>query len=268
MVQFWTVSPYDISLIIICTFCRHFIENSSQTLDLTKLEDAQWIVDEAYNSFFSLESLKVSEDSRNMTAYNFRLRLRDLASVVEADDAQRMGDVGRLMLMWKRWSIMAHGMKGLSHYSKHLPRLVLLLEVILPQALAHNIKHSLLLPTGEREGHWVAKDQYLEQNIFSLKYLYNNAVSPHSRNSSYYFHIDRSLFQGNGTDLRRLTDRYSLNIPLVSPRFNTYKCFYFFLSDCDNHFTVSQANAEPQKAFREVGDFSKQLTVSHRGLPQ
>lgn len=146
-------------------------------MDLTKLEDVQWVVDQAYDEFFSRESLQVSHESKNMTAYNFRLRLRDLASVVEADDAQHGGDIGRLMLMWKRWSIMAHGMKGLSHYSRHLPRLVLLLEVMLPQELAHTIKHSLLVPTGERDGHWVAKDQYLEQKIFSLKHLYNNAVS-------------------------------------------------------------------------------------------
>lgn len=160
-----------------CVFFSHVIDSSHTKFDFSKLEDCKIIVDQAYKEFLTPDSLLVSEKNGNNTAYNFRLRLRDLASVIEADDSPRVGDVGRLMMMWKRWSIMAHGMKGLSHYSKHLPRLVFLLEKILPKGLAHAIKHSLLLPTGDRDGHWVPKDQYLEQLNYSLKHLYNNSVS-------------------------------------------------------------------------------------------
>lgn len=89
----------------------------------------------------------------------------------------RDGDVGRVLLMWKRWALMAHGVKGLSHYAIHLPRFILILEKFLPPKISTAIKHSLLIPTGGRDGHWVAKDFYLEIQNYWLKYFYNNSVS-------------------------------------------------------------------------------------------
>lgn len=139
-------------------------------------ETLEELVNDCYQLFFTQQSISVSEKSGNTTAYNFRLRLRDLATVVEADNAQRAGDIGRLLLMWKRWSVMAQGTTGLSHYSKHLPRLVVLLTETLPSGLSHVIKHSMLLPTGNRDGHFVPKDFYLEQMNYLLKYFYNNSV--------------------------------------------------------------------------------------------
>lgn len=88
----------------------------------------------------------------------------------------RQGDVGCLMLMWKRWSVMAQGIKGLSHYSLHLPRTVLLLEKYLPHGLSQIIKHSLLVCPSGREGHFVAKDFFLEIQNYWLKFFYNNSV--------------------------------------------------------------------------------------------
>jgi hypothetical protein len=102
--------------------------------------------------------------------------LRDLATVVEADHAMRAGDIGRLMSMWKRWSIFAQGINGLSHYALHLPWYILILEEYLPKKLAKVIKHSLLIPSSGREGHWVAKDFFLEVQNYWLKYFYNNSV--------------------------------------------------------------------------------------------
>lgn len=145
--------------------------------DLTSSKDAQQVVDACYRKYFSRQSISAAESSGNTTAYNFRLRLRDLASVLEADQAQRAGDIGRLMLMWRRWSVIAQGRPGLTHYAKHLPRLVVLLNEILPSHISHMIKHSLLLPTGDRDGHWVPKDFYLEQMNYLLKYFYNHSVS-------------------------------------------------------------------------------------------
>jgi hypothetical protein len=44
----------------------------------------------------------------------------------------KAGDPGRLMYMWKRWAVMGQGMPKLPHYSKHLPKLILMLEEVLP----------------------------------------------------------------------------------------------------------------------------------------
>lgn len=157
---------------------RHVISGLStgKEFDWGNKTVLQAVVDKCFTDFFTRESLCAAEKSGNTMAYNFRLRLRDLASVIEADQAQRDGDIGRLLLMWKRWSVMAQGKSGLSHYSKHLPRLIVLLDNTLPDALSHVIKHSMLLPTGDREGHFVPKDFFLEQMNYLLKYFYNNSV--------------------------------------------------------------------------------------------
>lgn len=149
---------------------------SQEEMDWGDSKSLSHVVDKCYEEFFTQDSLSSADSRGNHTAYNFRMQLRYLASVIEAKEAQRAGDIGRLLLVWKRWSVMAQGKAGLTHYSKHLPRLVVLLEDTLPEDLAHVIKHSMLLPTGDCEGHFVPKDFYLEQMNYLLKYLYNNSV--------------------------------------------------------------------------------------------
>ncbi|EGG03361.1 uncharacterized protein MELLADRAFT_90247 [Melampsora larici-populina 98AG31] len=113
------------------------------------------------------------------------------------------GDVGRLLLMWKSWSVKMQGIKGLSHYSRYLPRLIRLLTKVLPKSLSHVILHTLLIsPTG-RHGHFVAKDFHLEIKNYWLKYFYNHA--------------------GPGTDIERLKETFSLTVGLLSHLVNTMK---------------------------------------------
>lgn len=130
--------------------------------------------------YFDSNALETARESSNHTQYNMCLRLRDFATVVEAHAASRAGDIGRLMAMWKRWAVMAQGLPGLSHYSRHIPRLVLLLEEDLPKSVAHAIKHSLLIPSNERENHWLAIDEYMEIHICWLKHHYDTTVSGQS----------------------------------------------------------------------------------------
>lgn len=160
-------------------FFRHVISKTKgqDKMDWEDSKSLAHVVDQCYEEFFTHSSISSAKSSGNNTAYNFRLQLRDLASVIAANQAQRAGDIGRLLQVWKRWSVMAQGKAGLTHYSKHLPRLIVLLEDTLPEDLSHVIKHCMLLPTGEREGHFVPKDFYLEQMNYLLKYFYNNLVS-------------------------------------------------------------------------------------------
>lgn len=138
---------------------------------------AQALIDECHRMYCSTHSIRQASQSNDGALYNMRLRLRDFGTVIEADDAMRAGDIGRLMSMWKHWSILAQGLTGLSHYALHLPQYILILEEYLPKKLAHVIKHSLLIPSSGREGHWVSKDFYLETQNVWLKYFYNHSVS-------------------------------------------------------------------------------------------
>lgn len=126
--------------------------------------------------FFTVDSLERAEQSKDQVGYNLRLRLRDLGTIVEMDHAMKEGDIGRVMVILKSWSFMSHGVKGMTHYARHIPRLVLLLEHYLPKPVAHVIKHSLLIPASGRAGHFIAKDFFLELQNYWLKYFYNHSV--------------------------------------------------------------------------------------------
>lgn len=157
-------------------FSRETFE-SNQHLDLTKTLDCERLIDLVWDQYFKGSALEVAEKSKDPTRYNLMLRLRDFATVVEAHEATRAGDIGRLMLVWKHWAVMAQGIQGLSHYARHIPRIVLLLEEDLPKDLAHAIKHSLLIPSNGRPDHWLPIDEFLEVSIFYLKQVYGNTVN-------------------------------------------------------------------------------------------
>ncbi|KAH9470516.1 hypothetical protein Pst134EA_007768 [Puccinia striiformis f. sp. tritici] len=154
------------------------------------------IVDLCYMRFFSPAALRAASiDPKTGGLKNALLRLRDFASIIECDRAMRAGDIGRVLNMWKRWTVMAHGIKGLNNYVIYLPRMILLLTKVLPKGLAKTLQHSLLInPTG-RANHFVAKDFFLENNNFWLKFFYNHS--------------------GIGTEISRLKDVFSLNIPIL-----------------------------------------------------
>lgn len=87
------------------------------------------------------------------------------------------GDVGRMIRVWKRWSVIAHGMTRLKHYANYLPHLIVLLTQTLPKDIAEVITHNLLVCPSGRKGHFVAKDFFLEVQNFWLEFFYNNCVS-------------------------------------------------------------------------------------------
>lgn len=153
------------------------ISQMPSDIDLCDTNVAKDIIAKTWELFFHPKALRTAHKGKDTRGYNLRLCLRDMATVVEADQAARAGDIGRLMQMWKRWSIMAQGMKGLSLYGQHLPRLILLLQHYLPPGLAFLIKHSILVASGGRANHWMAKDLYLECQIWWLKNFFNHAVS-------------------------------------------------------------------------------------------
>jgi hypothetical protein len=108
----------------------------------------------------------------------------------------KLGDIGRVMNIWKRWLVIAQGIKKLTQYSIQLPQMIILLNYGLPHGLSRVIKHSLFVaPTAGRK-HYLAKDQYLEMKNYWLKHFFNNT--------------------GQGTDINRLKDLYSVNVTLVS----------------------------------------------------
>ncbi|EFP89319.2 uncharacterized protein PGTG_15498 [Puccinia graminis f. sp. tritici CRL 75-36-700-3] len=150
------------------------------------------IVEECYTRFFSTQARSEAASLKCPKFSNTLLQLHDFSTVVEAKRSMRSGDVGRLLLIWKKWSLMAQALPGITNYSSYLPRTVLLLTVISPPSMAKFLKHNLLFsPTG-RPNHFVAKDQWLEVQNYWLKFLFNRS--------------------GNGTNIDRLRDLISPNI--------------------------------------------------------
>ncbi|OAV95821.1 hypothetical protein PTTG_26530 [Puccinia triticina 1-1 BBBD Race 1] len=152
-------------------------------------------VERTYDRFCSGEALR-SDLAQNYTGHkNFLLRIRDFGTILEANRAMKDGDYGRLMFMWQRWSVMSQGIGGMPHYSKHLPKLIILLKYILPESLSCLVMNTLLLSPRGKPGHFVATDFYLEVQNYWLKYFFNHS--------------------GIGTDIDRLKDIFSSNISLL-----------------------------------------------------
>lgn len=134
-------------------------------------------VEQTYEAFFSGHALLKAREQEDDRKSALLLRLRDFATIVEAKRAMSAGDIGRVMMMWKMWSVMIQGMKGLTHYSKYLPQVVAMLTTTLPEPLAHVLKHNMLIAPSGRKNHFVAKDFYLEVQNYWLKFFYNHSVS-------------------------------------------------------------------------------------------
>lgn len=72
---------------------------------------AESLVEECYTRYCLSESRNSKLNEHDGNFHNMKWRIQDFASLVEADMAMREGDVGRMMLMWKRWAILAQGME-------------------------------------------------------------------------------------------------------------------------------------------------------------
>ncbi|OAV89971.1 hypothetical protein PTTG_07503 [Puccinia triticina 1-1 BBBD Race 1] len=158
--------------------------------------DIEEIIELCHLQFFSPKAMREAQASKNQKLINLMLRLQDFASVVECDWATRAGDVGRLLNVWRRWAVMAQGMPGLTQYAIHLPRTIMLLTSVLPPGLQKVLQHSILVSPSGRSNHFVPKDLFLEVQNYWLKYFYNH--------------------NGIGSDITRIQDVISINVPLVS----------------------------------------------------
>lgn len=135
------------------------------------------VIEDTYNQYFGPRCIAKAQENEDDQLIRFLLQLQDFATVVEASRAMSTGDVGRMIRMWKRWSVMAHGMNRLKHYANYLPRLIILLNKTLPQDISEILKYNLLVCPSGRAGHFVAKDFFLEVQNFWLNFFYNNVVS-------------------------------------------------------------------------------------------
>jgi hypothetical protein len=162
---------------------------------LPVIPTSEWndIVDKCYERFFSHEARRSARSTPKLN--NLLIRLQDFSTVIEANRAMKRGDIGRLINIWKMWSIMTQSLPGLTHYSAYLPRLILLLTHILPPSLSKLIRHSILVSPSGRPNHFVAKDFLLETHNYWLKYFYTRG--------------------GIGTQIDRLQALFSSNIPTV-----------------------------------------------------
>ncbi|KAG0145998.1 hypothetical protein CROQUDRAFT_19689, partial [Cronartium quercuum f. sp. fusiforme G11] len=122
--------------------------------------------------------------------YNLQLSLCDFATMVEADQSMRTGDIGQRMAMWMKWAILVQGIKKLLAYTIHTLVWGVVAQGLKPTLVTH--VHSIQVTDPCHDDHWITKDFYLEAQNYWIKYLYKNS----------------------GTNLDRLLESFSLNIPL------------------------------------------------------
>ncbi|KNE98488.1 hypothetical protein PSTG_08228 [Puccinia striiformis f. sp. tritici PST-78] len=172
-------------------------EKHKVNLEREKIATGAWnsIILECYERFCSPRSRHEAAKESCPKLHNLLVRMQEFSTVVEANNAMKAGDIGRLINIWKMWSVMSQSLKGLTHYASYLPRLVLLLTEILPASLSKLLRHNMLFSPSGRPNHFVAKDRYLENMNYWLKFFFNRG--------------------GVGTEVQRLKNLFSLNIVYV-----------------------------------------------------
>ncbi|KAA1137119.1 hypothetical protein PGTUg99_013686 [Puccinia graminis f. sp. tritici] len=109
------------SSLMSCTSFSVVMKTQYQEAAKTKItiSSEQWnhIVDACYKQFCSPEARSAAARDANPKLSNTLIMLHDFSSVVEAKRAMQAGDIGRLMIVWKKWCIMTQGLKGLTNYS-------------------------------------------------------------------------------------------------------------------------------------------------------
>jgi hypothetical protein len=154
------------------------------------------LVNQFYEKYCTAHAQKAAKSRVCPKLHNMLVQLHDFSSVFEAKRSMKAGDVGRIMIVWKKWCVMAQSIKKITNYSSYLPRMVILLLGGLNPSLSNYLWHNLLIsPTG-RANHFVGKDFWLEIQNYYLKYFYNKS--------------------GIGTQIDWLQDMFLPNIVLVS----------------------------------------------------
>ncbi|KAH9822991.1 hypothetical protein DFH28DRAFT_1118339 [Melampsora americana] len=90
-------------------------------IDMTP-EAFESTVENVFMTFLSGHAMQEARRNNDKKRIQLLLRMQDFATVVEANRAMSDRNIGRLLLMWKKWSVMSQGLKGLTHYSCYLPR--------------------------------------------------------------------------------------------------------------------------------------------------
>ncbi|POW13543.1 hypothetical protein PSTT_03691 [Puccinia striiformis] len=162
---------------------------TTESIPVIPTEAWNQAIKKCYEAYCSPAARRKAAQLKCPKLSNLLIRIKDFLTGVEANRAMKAGDIGRLLRVWKMWSIMTQSLPGLTHYSAYLPRLVLLITRILPPSLAKLIRHTLLLSPSGRPSHFVAKDFHLETNtIGSSSFSITQESALRSKDSKTYSH--------------------------------------------------------------------------------
>lgn len=94
-------------------------------------EEWNFVINNCYERFCLPHARDKAAMESSHKLHNVLVHLHKFSTVIEGHRAMRDGDIGRLMNIWRIRLIMTQSLKGLTHYSVYIPRLVLLLTKIL-----------------------------------------------------------------------------------------------------------------------------------------
>ncbi|PLW30044.1 hypothetical protein PCASD_21295 [Puccinia coronata f. sp. avenae] len=187
MLQHRNWSIWQLSVIACVT-----LDNLLGTLPTDKWNDT---IIKCYERFCLPQARAKAAKEKTPKLHNLLTRLQEFSTVIEANNATKAGDVGRLMNVWKIWCVMSQGLKGLTHYSAYLPRMVIPLNELSPKDLSKLLQHNLLISPSRRPSHSMPKGNFLDTQNYWLKHFYNQG--------------------GAGTEIQCLKKLVSVNIILV-----------------------------------------------------
>ncbi|PLW44064.1 hypothetical protein PCASD_04831 [Puccinia coronata f. sp. avenae] len=96
-------------------------KGDSNALPVIETEEWNSIVEDCYTQFCTGQARKEAKARDCSRLHNTLVMLHNFSTVVEAKRSMRDGDVGRLMIIWSKWSLMTQALPGITNYSNYLP---------------------------------------------------------------------------------------------------------------------------------------------------
>ncbi|PLW57432.1 hypothetical protein PCANC_01769 [Puccinia coronata f. sp. avenae] len=96
-------------------------KGDSNALPVIETEEWNSIVEDCYTQFCTGQARKEAKARDCSRLHNTLVMLHNFSTVVEAKRSMRDGDVGRLMIIWSKWSLMTQALPGITNYSTYLP---------------------------------------------------------------------------------------------------------------------------------------------------
>ncbi|PLW12041.1 hypothetical protein PCANC_20440 [Puccinia coronata f. sp. avenae] len=146
-VEKWTIPTEERNSIIEECYTKFCLPQARRDVVKDAAKDAAKDVSKDVSKDATKDLSKDAAKENQPRLHNVLVCIHNFSTIIEAKNAMKAGDIGRLMNVWKMWVVMSQAIKSLKHYSAYLP--------------------------SGRKDQFMAKDNFMEHQNYWLKHFFN-----------------------------------------------------------------------------------------------